>query len=493
MKQKITLAVLMFLVILFAFGQGTELKYNELLMKSNAEKQLKRLKQDGNHVWQDHLFQKKRNFPQNSSMKSPQAIKQKLDSLVAQNWDETTNQWVASTKNEFTYDTNANNTQFIYYYRDETTNQWVGYFKYKYAYDATGSMIQYLFYGWDETDNEWVVGVKAENIYNVNGNLTQEFNYLWDETTNQWVASEKSEYTYDANGNMILFIFYGWDQNASQWVPYHKSEYTYDADRNMIQELNYNWDEYASQWVSYQKYEYNYDVNGNMTQFLYYEWDVTNSQWVPHHKEEYTYNANGNLTQLLRSGWNETTSQWVVDYKFEYTYDTSGNMTQNINYEWDQTTSQWVATYKSEFIYDNSYSFSDLILPYYFGGDDYSIYYNHMMTGSESYEWDTFLGDWKPLTEVSFNYSEQEASSVSDVDGAEFKVYPNPFSTYVSFNLSGYYDKIILNIFDIQGRKIITTEIRNGENVSMECLNNGMYFYNLNINGKKLVGKLIKK
>ena len=116
-----------------------------------------------------------------------------------------------------------------------------------------------------------------------------------------------------------------------------------------------------------------------------------------------------------------------------------------------------------------------------------------MQTGLMSYNMDEISSDWMNNSKGVFYYSEQNISFVSEIIIEELVAYPNPFSSYVSFNISGYNDKIMLNLFDIQGRKVLSKEIRNHENVNMEGLSKGMYFYNLIISGKKLNGKLIKE
>jgi len=202
-----------------------------------------------------------------------------------------------------------------------------------------------------------------------------------------------------------------------------------------------------------------------MTQFLYYVWDVTNSQWMPHHKEEYTYNANGNLAQLLRSGWNETTNQWIIDFKYEYTYDTSGNMAQFLYYAWDETTSQWVADWKYDYTYDNSYSFSDLILPYpyYFN----IILFNHMLTGIVYYDWDETSSDWVISSRDTLYYSEQNVNSVSEINGAELKVYPNPFttSTTIEYELK-HPEAIRITFYNQFGKQVDVIEVSQSQGLN---------------------------
>ena len=70
--------------------------------------------------------------------------------------------------------------------------------------------------------------------------------------------------------------------------------------------------------------------------------------------------------------------------------------------------------------------------------------------------------------------------------------FPNPFSKYVTFSIPENQDQITLELFDLQGRKVMSEEIRSGEKVNMSILNQGVYFFNLIIDDKKLTGKLIK-
>ncbi|MEZ4907957.1 MAG: hypothetical protein R2771_10060 [Saprospiraceae bacterium] len=53
-------------------------------------------------------------------LNSVQATKQKLDSIISNNWDESTSQWVVDYKAEYIYDANGNVTQYIGYNYDES-------------------------------------------------------------------------------------------------------------------------------------------------------------------------------------------------------------------------------------------------------------------------------------------------------------------------------------------------------------------------------------
>jgi len=379
---------------------------------------------------------------------SPLVIKNRLDYTLYQSWDETLSQYLDDYKDEFTYDSNGNNTQGNEYYWDGS--QWVNYGKYEYTYDS-------------------------------NGNLTQEIDYYLD--ASQWVNGWKYEYTYDTNGKLTQEIDYSWD--GSQWVNEWKAEYTYNTNGNLTQEIEYYWD--ASQWVIYLKYEYTYDTNGKLTQEIDYYWD--GSQWVINGgKYEYTYDTNGNLTQEIDYSWD--VSQWVNYGKYEYTYDTNGNLTQEIDYSWDG--SQWVNYgWKYEYTYNNSYSFSDLILPYWYSDIVVEKYFNHMLTNMIAYMWDETLNDWILDEKMTFFYSEQDVLSISDIIEEQLKIYPNPVSNILSID-----SEIIpinkVEIYSVLGKKV--KEVNSDFNsIRTNNLSNGVYIFKIYSENGIATKKLIKK
>jgi len=428
MKNKITFLTMMLLATLFAIGQS-------------------------------HLFQTDRNFPQNPTLKSSLETKQQLDSLVTQIWDETNNQWVIGYKEGFIYDGNAR-------------------------------LIQDHDYEWDETNNAWEINEKNEYTYDANGNISEILTYDWDENNNQLVQDHKEEFTYDGSGKLIEDFDYRWDDLFAQWIFTHKNEYNYDALGNLSQRFYYGWDEISSQWEPNWKNEYIYGANDNLWQKLHYDWEAFSSQWVLNGKNEYSYDEDGYLTQVMGYDWDEPNNQWVFSDKDENTYDAEGNLVQSIIYGWDESNSQWEPFLKEEYTYDDSYTFSNLIIPYYF--EDELGFSNHKLESIIAYLWDEAGSDWIEFSKSVLHYSEQNVGLNDELGIAFFGVYPNPFSENFSLHFSGIPGQLTFSLFDIKGCKIFSKEIRYGETLNMEGLNYGMYFYSINLNGKRLNGKLIK-
>jgi hypothetical protein len=80
----------------------------------------------------------------------------------------------------------------------------------------------------------------------------------------------------------------------------------------------------------------------------------------------------------------------------------------------------------------------------------------------------------------------------------EILVYPNPFTNQVTFFASDVKsNNATISIYDISGRMILSKSglnLRNsaGETIDLPELKNGVYIYNINVDGINTRGKIIK-
>lgn len=73
------------------------------------------------------------------------------------------------------------------------------------------------------------------------------------------------------------------------------------------------------------------------------------------------------------------------------------------------------------------------------------------------------------------------------------KVYPNPFSSEITFYTEGLTGAMQLDIFNLNGQSVFSTKQNTAVfNVDLPNLASGIYFYRLNTEGVHLSGKLIK-
>lgn len=459
MKQKFTFTGLILLIAVFAFGQSFSEKKDRLsqdnqieVNKETSDKDMSRIMQGG--LWATNIQKTK-----SPSMHSVQASKQRLDSLSRYEWDKNAQQWFETSRNTKNFDSQGNMSEEIFYERSLNSSQWV-ITKYEYTYDA-------------------------------NNNMTECLSLYWSKTTNQWDKRVKRSYTYNANGRMTEELYSPLDKNTNQWVEGWKYNYSFDDLGNKTEVLRSNWNDSSSRWDNMFKFAYAYDANGNATQKLNSDWDTNTNQWVESGKCTYTYDALGNKTQMLVYERKDTTEQLSENQKYVLTYDANGKMAQVLISSFDSKTTQWNEIQKVEYTLDNTYSMNDLIVPYYFSGQ-VDIDLNSKLVGILNYYKDE-AGAWGQSHKTTYYYSEQNVTNVDDVEIGTIELYPNPVSESLNLRFTSTRNTATFELFDMQGRRLISKEISNNEQLSLGDLKNGVYLYNLSIDGNKQSGKLVKK
>lgn len=389
-------------------------------------------------------------------LKSAKVVKLRLNSMNYEKYDTINNQWISSEKDEYIYDINGNLTQEIWSEWDIPSSSWVGDWKYVYTYDASGNRDRETSYIWDNDINQWIANYKTDFTYDSYRNETDEIQYNWNEDLNQWDISTtyKHEYLYDNNGNITQktdqALYVGFDQ----WFYTGKTQYTYNASGFQTLEINYNWDMINNDWI----FSYKYENSDDMTLSIEYNWD-------------------------------EDINQWTNSYKYSYSFNANGDLVEEVDYEWDGVNNQWIGESKSEYSFNNSHTINDLILP--FEGIEHS--FKHMFTAGNSYEWNTMLSQWDYLERFTFNYSETNISSASNISLVELQTYPNPATDFVTIDLDDAIKPVLIELFDIQGKKVISELLPINKQISVKQLKSGMYFYAIKQNDKLFHGKIMIK
>lgn len=497
MKQKILLTTCMFLTMTLTFGQHQKTRNLEKSFSPDAHKSTMEWKQNDFKIFTNAPYQNGKQLQQCAKLKSSSGIYQRLDSTIYQDWDHTAGEWTLNRKEEYVYNVNFNMIEFLQYYWNENKDVWDISSKKSYSYDSNRQLTQDINYWWDDFYEEWSEHEKKQYTYNTDGTMQQHIFFEWDKTTGhkQWVISSKDEYTYDSRGNRIEDIYYGWDVANSQWIILSAYHYEYDVKNNLTQHLFTFWDAAKSQWANRYVYYYHYDDNGNLTQQSRAIWDASNNLWVNSGGNNYyIYDDNENLTQGFSYYWDETSNQWQESpFKSDYTSDINGNPVMEVHLQFDKTTNDYFAYSKNIFSYDLTYNLSELILP----EDD--LFYpvsSHKIRNKPidyiSWDFDKYVTGGV-LHKVNYCYSEVHTSSINETSTLSAEVYPNPFSHQLSFSFSEIYSRVTFELFDLQGCRVLKKEVRNGEVISTDGLHQGVYLYNLFIDGKKQSGKLINK
>ncbi len=455
------------------------------------------------HLRQKTLQNEKKNYYGQDPGRSDQLVKtfllnktsgnkQVLDSLITQNRDEISGEWIDEYKSKFSYYENWNLKQYLDLFWDNNTGEWINEYKTDYTYDVVGRTTLILYHNWDVDITNWVNSYKEEFTYNAQGKMSQSFEYDWDNNARKWVGSAKSEYTYNPGGLLTQTFYYDRDDLTSDWLYSYKEEISYNTEGKKIVSTFSDWNEAEDNWIESFKTEYTYNAEGKVEQTLGLVRIDAPEDWILMTKDDYSYNENGNLILLVSQFWEENSGKWIQSNKNEYAYDASGNMIRYIDYDFDGL-NELFPFFKEEYTYNDTYTLDDLIIPsefIYF--DESIILFNHMLTSATFQEWDLDLSKWGNPEKGTLYYSDQIATSLKDIGEISVSLYPNPVSEDLSLRHDGV-NKITFTLFNLQGHVIMTREIDNNGKINLDGLREGIYIYSLIIDGKRQNGKLIKK
>ncbi|HPT15071.1 MAG TPA: T9SS type A sorting domain-containing protein [Bacteroidales bacterium] len=394
------------------------------------------------------------------NLRSAGVIRQRLDSLIWQGWDDLQNEWIAYDREEYSYDAAGRNTRYIDSEWDDTAGEWIGYMKSDYSYNAAGDMTEEIQWDWNYEFSQWVKSLKYENTYTAGHDILLVTESYWEESSQEWAPEDKYDYTYGSNGKVSLIMRYYWDSGSEQWFLYNKVGYTYNGSGQLLQELGYYWDDGAGIWVEFDKVEYEYYGNG----FI----------------ETVTY-----LT------WNEATSSWIPWWKDEFTPDASGNVDEMAEYYWDEDAGEWIGSYLDKYSYNSAYAFDDLILPYLVGDMAFDQFV-HMPVLIDEQTWDEVSGAWVDSDKGTFYYSPQDITTIPHVTSSTLQLFPNPAGESLTISWPEGNHEATLTLYNLTGRMVMSCEVGNNERLDVSGLRSGSYYYILLTHNSTYSGKVIK-
>jgi hypothetical protein len=451
---------------------------------------------------------------------STRETKQRLDSIIQKIW--TNNNWETSHKETCEFDPYSNNILYFIYYWDNGSQTWIPTYKEEYSFNAQNYMTVRTAFQWDINNELWIPSNKWELTPDINGNTTVKISYFWNTgnsewdpiykqemsydsyqhltsrviyswvvNTSQWVEDEKSEYVFSESGLLIGETDWNWDTNNNQWAYNHKTEYVYDNWEKLILVYFYDWDTGNNQWVYSIKEEYSYDAAGNNTLVMSYNWVTSNSTWLTSTKEVSIFNSNNKMTNKRTYSWDNNNNVWLDQHLYIFAYDFAGNRVLDESYYWDLINFMWHGQTKNTLTFNNDYTYEDLLLPYIYTGQPFEIYFSHMLDQTMRYSWNQQTHQWDVSSNSVLYYSEQNVNAIHDNPEQIINVYPNPVTDNVTFKLDNKSGTATVELFNIQGKEVLSEHFTGSSCLSLTHLTAGLYFYQLNVDGMIYNGKLI--
>lgn len=439
-------------------------------INTNLQKKVLKIKAKTDQILQKNAFlAKKSEVFKSSTHKFPVYLNvsetQKLDSMVSWSYDEESSIWKYYWKDIYKYDAQMRCTSWLDNVWNEESGTWEIWGKIEVIYDAGGKINHLLWYSSDEPTGDLFVDTKIEFFINQDEKQDSTVTYMA-ETDGSFTAISIQKYQYNGSGRLIQSEMWMMEEDEGG-LP------TGIIVKSMIT-----------------KYEYNASGQITLVSNSYY----IEGEEIPYSQTEYNYNSSGKLISSIYSGLNFFTFELEVSDKTEYSYNADGDIDVEIYSEWNSSNETWVELYKYENTYSND-SFSDIAFPSFFNlmygvGDPEFMQFSKVIISDKSF--DMIDGNWVQTEKANYYYS-GGTTNINVLENLSVSFYPNPTSENITIKWNGSHKNLNIQIFQINGAKVLEQNAVPGEKISVTHLVKGMYLVKL-LNGQKTLyaGKLIK-
>jgi len=422
-----------------------------------------------------------------------QAQTQKLDSVIHEAWDYANNAWYSYLRGIETYDNHGNDILSILERRGGIDSPWTNETKVERTFDIFGNKITDIQSGWASAG--WFFQIKNYYFYDGAGNSILQFYSQYDTVANQWIPYNKYEDFYDDDNRNIRHIIYWYDTEKANYVPEYKTDNSYDDLGNITTSITYIWDLTASRWNNNGKTEYIRNANHSITLVTHYIFYKGN--WRKHGEETMTYAKSGELIKSVWIGYKIETGTLYAATKLEYTYNGDGLPDILITSTLSTRQLSWILYSKFVYEYDGqrrmiseqrNVRLNKTWIP--FEKHDYEFDGNDNCTLHATSFWDTDAGDWERSEDIHYYFGGHIFVSSPSFSVSKSIVFPNPAHGYVIFDFEGNVAGE-LELFDLNGHRVMGCRISPGEIVSLDNIAKGLYFYRLQTGSLMTTGKLI--
>lgn len=422
----------------------------------------------------------------------------RMDSTVSQYFDVDTGLWLMNWKSDYLYNNfqiQTGQTDFLW---DLTSGAWVNDYKDEYTFVIISQPDDILIESittsfWDEISGQWVYAYKDEYFYDsTNQRVDVRIFSEWDNASTQFENYYKMEYSYNASGMVEEVISWFWDEIASVWILSGRDEYSYSSTWYLVDEItSYFWLDFMSQYIPFNRRDFTYYPSDLVHTIISNEFDQIAMQFEADYKDEFTYNGAG--TMLTKTGYmfDKMLSQFIESEKEERTINASGAVTSIIFSIFNSSTSQWMNEYRSDLTSNSSYTFNQLLLPFSIKNEGIDDIFNFMLTRIDGLYYDEVAAAWV-ADYISDLYYTNQPYSVEELSRGAVRIYPNPASSHINFELSDILTSVTLELFDIQGRRVLQDRVSDGAAVDVSNIGKGVYLYRLTSEQKFMQnGKII--
>ena len=406
----------------------------------------------------------------------------RLDSIVEYTQD-AKDEWTnKSFKRSFSYtDTTSILKKAVW---DKDSEQWKTIFTEKRTYDHEDKLKKH---------ESFLLGLSGKKLtyqYNSLGKLTSKIESKFLEESNTWQETKKLNFIYNQDGLLKQQLEQHTFTDTPDWIAVGNTVYSYSQEGQLLADTTYIKQRNKSAWELFSKTDYSY-ANDKQETTIFYRWQPTAMSFTPYSKtfveDEIDSKGSKTTTQYI---WNKEHKEWYLQEQKLIAYTKEGfphSFTDKIKNVETLTTTHQV------YIHDYDISLSQLELPEGLEANEKEAFH-HKINTRHQFSLNTSTNTMELKRVANYYYSINHISD--DIKGCLsnwVKVTPNPASTIIQFYYPKQFKKGQLDVFHTSGKHVLSQPITNKEEININWLKKGLYIYRLQFDGKRALGKFLKK
>ena len=347
---------------------------------------------------------------------------------------------------------------------------------------------------WDTVNNNWTETLKITMDYESTSAINKAVvSYYYNEL--MWVDIVKAKFHYQADNLVSQIDISVLNPELMVFYDLAKIYFTYNENEKPIKVFVKTIDEDNETWIDAGYLDISYNNNNYISETILSISDsLPEKTFVPVTKSTLEYEVDY-LKTVYQFSFDTVNNSWEKDGKKIYVYDANNNISENQIFAYENNV--WIETSKVTFEYNNDFAYDQLVLPYKLGTFNHLAgqgnLFNHMLIKTETFFNQVTDKEWVKVGESDYYYSNGEFSSINETENnVSANVYPNPAKDFAYFKFNSS-DTYTLQIFDLTGKKVLSTQIKTGDKVSIKNLSSGLFFFKLTKENINITGKLIKQ
>lgn len=369
--------------------------------------------------------------------------------------------------------------------------EWEYLWKEEYHWDASHQSNTWIEKEWDENSGSLYVSAETVTEYDSEGRVEVLYNSYRYEPGEALLLEGKMEPEYNS-GRLESVQYFASEDDGENWFLEMEVYYTYNNSGKLI-EIEY-WNLEESDLLLSMRNTLSYNESGQQTQSqTFYMMD---GEEMLFSETDFEYNNSGQLVNEIDWSINFTSLQLEKSSRTETEYNASGDILAETYFNWEEASETWLEEDRDEYTY-NTIDFSDVLFPYSvfmyeFIGVEMPNFTGKAVAEINGYTW--VDNDWVQVENQIFYYSSIDASNVELTENNDFAVYPNPATDNVTFSWAGNQQHLLLEVFKVDGAKMLERQVSSGQNIQLKNLESGVYLYKMKSENETLFsGKLVKQ